>query len=456
MKRLQGGEYDIAVIGSGIGGLGAAALLAHRGYKVVLVEALERLGGRFSTVEHEGFKITTGALGIHTRGIIEDTYREVGADFEVTDVSMSSIWLDGKWYELPYKGQLGFLLSLVDAIGEEKAKLVGRLAQRVAVERIKTAFRGQAKQASHNDERLSFRDWLKQYTDNERVLEVFNSLTSAISAVNDFEYPAAHWFAYISKRGQGGMPNFACAPQGNIALAQSLAQVVTAHGGDVWTNCPAQQITVRDGTACGIVVTKDGQDIELACRVVVSDAGPRRTVELAGNQHFDDRYLARASSLRTAPIVVSMVASDKPLFEKKHSLLIAGARRIVAGMAISNICPGLAPPGQHLINLWGTPPDCSAKMDIEEETRQNLEDIKEIFPDFARHGRILKMEMSDIDDDFPAMRSWPGYDLEPETPVSGLYNVGDGVKPFGWAGLPSCARGARIVADSISRRLRPA
>ena len=65
---MKPNEYDVAIIGSGIGGLCSAALLAHRGYKVVLVETLERLGGRFSTIEYEGFKITTGALGYPLRG----------------------------------------------------------------------------------------------------------------------------------------------------------------------------------------------------------------------------------------------------------------------------------------------------------------------------------------------------------------------------------------------------
>jgi phytoene dehydrogenase-like protein len=219
---MKPNEYDVAVIGSGIGGLCSAALLAHRGYRVILVEALERLGGRFSTLEYEGFKVTTGALGIPTQGgVVEGIYRHVGADFEVTDVSSNALWIDGKWYDIPQRGQISFLLSIVNAIGEEKAKLIGRFTQRVAVEKIKSAFRQGIENDKPADNRQSFRDWLKQYTDNERVLQVFASLTSAISTVNDFEYPAAHWFAYISKQGQGGIPNFGCATRGNIVLANS-------------------------------------------------------------------------------------------------------------------------------------------------------------------------------------------------------------------------------------------
>jgi len=449
--------YDVAVIGSGIGGLCSAALLAHRGYKVILVESLGRLGGRFSTVEYKGFKITTGALGIPTKEVTEDIYREVGADFDVTDVTRNSVWINHNWYELPEKGQLRSLLSIVNTIDEEKAKLSGCSVQRVSLEEIRSAFRQGAENEKPIDRQLSFRDWLKQYTNNERVLQIFASLTSIISTVNDFEYPVAHWFTYTSKWGQGGIPNWGCATHGNVILAESLAKVVTTKGGDVWTKSPAKRIVIRNGSVVvGIVVEKDGKDIELSCRVIISNVGPKRTVALAGGENFDADYLAQVRSLRATPIVVSMVASNKPLFDKKCGIIIAGARRIVGGIPISNICPDLAPPGQHLINLWGTPASCSQKMNVKEEIRQNVEDIKEIFPEFEKHGRILKMETHNIDSKFPALRSWMGYDLEQGTPVTGLYNVGDGVKPFGWVGLAACAKGARLVADDITKRFKPA
>ena len=51
-------RVDVAIIGSGIGGLCAATLLAHRGYNTVVVEKLPRIGGRFNTMDYQGVKIT--------------------------------------------------------------------------------------------------------------------------------------------------------------------------------------------------------------------------------------------------------------------------------------------------------------------------------------------------------------------------------------------------------------
>jgi len=59
---VQQETYDAVVIGSGIGGLCSDALLAHWGYKTLVVEKLSRIGGRCSTEEYEGLKLRTVCL----------------------------------------------------------------------------------------------------------------------------------------------------------------------------------------------------------------------------------------------------------------------------------------------------------------------------------------------------------------------------------------------------------
>jgi len=50
-------DADVIVIGAGIGGVAAGALLAHGGPRVVLLERNALLGGRCTSYEKEGFLI---------------------------------------------------------------------------------------------------------------------------------------------------------------------------------------------------------------------------------------------------------------------------------------------------------------------------------------------------------------------------------------------------------------
>lgn len=173
------GKYEVVIGGSGVGGLCTAALLAGYGYKVLLVEKRDRLGGRYSTIEMEGFKVPTGAMGLPSRGgVIAEIFKEVGANYNIREIGAPALWIDGGWHRLPEKGQLKALLTILDAIGASKARLVGHIARGTATEKILGAFR-QGKSAPVDPaSKLSVRDWLQQYTDDERVLQVFHSITS--------------------------------------------------------------------------------------------------------------------------------------------------------------------------------------------------------------------------------------------------------------------------------------
>ena len=55
-------RVDAVVVGAGAGGLCAAARLVHAGMKPVVVEALDRLGGRAATEVIDGFTVNIGAI----------------------------------------------------------------------------------------------------------------------------------------------------------------------------------------------------------------------------------------------------------------------------------------------------------------------------------------------------------------------------------------------------------
>ncbi|MBI4334810.1 MAG: NAD(P)-binding protein [Chloroflexi bacterium] len=119
MKQVS---YDVVVIGSGAGGLCAGALLAHSGYKTLVVEKLALMGGRCSTIEYKGFKLGTGVVYTPTGEGLAHVFREVNVPYPLRPVPPEDARyrIEGQVYQPPPKGVLGWLMSRVDEAGANR------------------------------------------------------------------------------------------------------------------------------------------------------------------------------------------------------------------------------------------------------------------------------------------------------------------------------------------------
>ncbi|MGH9036846.1 MAG: FAD-dependent oxidoreductase, partial [Acidimicrobiia bacterium] len=290
-------RYDALVIGAGAGGLCAAARLSHHGFRTLVVESRDRVGGRASSVLEEGFTVNTGAIAIEYGGVLEDTFRTVGAPFEIRVPEPATLFrLKGKNVDIS-RGGWG---KLINGITRTGAGLLSGI--------------GQARTGDLPDEQVSVKAWLSGYTKNKTVHAVFRNLCAAIFAVNSDEMPAKAFLTYFIQK--GAFRHFGFSPTGTLGLMHGLAGVVTAGGGDVWLDSPVRHLQVEDGRVAGATVARAGRDVEVRPEVVISNAGPEATVGLCGREHFDAAYLERMDrDLRaTANIVVNM-ASREPLLD---------------------------------------------------------------------------------------------------------------------------------------------
>src|SRR5215469_253880 len=55
-------DYDVIVIGAGLGGLLTAAQFLRRGQRVAVIERLSHPGGRFTAKTFQGAQVSTGAV----------------------------------------------------------------------------------------------------------------------------------------------------------------------------------------------------------------------------------------------------------------------------------------------------------------------------------------------------------------------------------------------------------
>jgi phytoene dehydrogenase-like protein len=449
-------NYGVLIIGSGIGGIGAALLLQDKGYKTLTVEKDSRIGGRYSTYEFEGFKLPAGAVAIHYKGTaMEDFFKVAGEQCEFIDVPLIFYRIGGKDYEMPAKGSLSTGMEIINKLEEDKAKVLGGFAKVIAKDRVMGAFRVGIQETKEGGQ--TFKDWLLQYTDNELAHGIFDTITNTLCGAHSYEIAASSVFAFF--RTMGGNRDVAIAPKGNLANLEKLANATRKKGGEIWLNTKARKINVSGGNVKSVTIEKDGKEQEITAQMVLSDIGPKATIELTGMECLGDDYCRQTRvKLRPHPITMIYLASDKPLWPEKGDaaiLMIVGARRVTSVIPLSNVSPHYAPAGQHLTFVFGGPPSNETRMDPKNELEMCLLDLKEHLPNFEKHARVLKVLSKNVDDELPEGRSKLGSMMPVETPVKNLLSIGDANCSFGFYGSTGAAETAKVAAEIVKKKIKP-
>ena len=71
------GDFDVVIIGSGIGGLTAGAYLAKHGVRVLICEQNRRPGGYFASFKRKGYTFDAGIQGCEDMGLFLPILREL-------------------------------------------------------------------------------------------------------------------------------------------------------------------------------------------------------------------------------------------------------------------------------------------------------------------------------------------------------------------------------------------
>jgi phytoene desaturase len=410
---------DVLVIGAGAGGLCAAARLAHSGYRPLVVESRPRVGGRASSIERDGFTINTGAIAIEYGGVLEETFRTVGAPFEIRIPEPASKFRIKRREIQLSKSPLGTLVN--------------------------AALRRGASLLNTDDESTTVKQWLDGYTHNDTVHAIFRNLCAAIFAVNADELPVKAFMTYFLNK--GAFRDFGFSPTGTLGLMQGLADAVARNGGSVWLNTSVDQLRVEDG----IVASARIGDTDVRPKLVISNAGPEATVALCGREHFEPDYLERMErDLQSTANIVVNLASPEPLFEAPGIITFGITRRLCNMANLTATCPELAPDGRHLYVAYGVPKPAVGEFDQQAEIDATTEDLRDEFDGFDERTEILSIEV--MRGNWPAQRSIAGLDLPRETPIANLWNVGDGVRTYGNGGVQACAETAKLVVEQILER----
>jgi phytoene dehydrogenase-like protein len=279
---------------------------------------------------------------------------------------------------------------------------------------------------------------------------IFRNMAASVFAVGSEDLPAKVFLTYFTRK--SAFKSFGFHPEGTIGVWKQLAAAIERDGGEVRLSAEVERILIEDGSVTGVVLS-DGTTLEAP--VVVSNIGPAATVALAGEQAFDADYLdtVKRNDRPTAMITYNF-ASRERLIDAPGMLSFATSRRLAYIANFTDSCPEMAPEGWNLYVGTGVPKPSVGHFDEEAEYALLLEDLRETIPGFDERARILSQVTTK--DGWPPQRAVAGFDMSHDTPIAGLWNVGDAVKEYANGGTTACAETAEIVAGKIATAYSPA
>jgi phytoene desaturase len=423
-------QFDVVVIGAGAGGLFTAARLVHRGYRTLVVERLDKVGGRASTDDVDGFKVNNGAIVIEVGGVTQQSCEEVGAPFDIREPSPAILYrIGGKDVDVT-GGGWGFLLGKLTRQGAKLVKGIGAARS----------------DSGLPEDELTTAEWVSKYTKNEGVHGIFRNMCASVFAVGSEDLPARVFLTYFTRK--SAFKRFGFHPEGTIGLWRGLANVVTSRGGEIWLSTDVTKIVVDGQKVRGVQVERDGATVEIASSIVVSDVGPAATVRLIETSDVPTEYrdLVQRGDRPTAMISVNFASQDR-LVDVPGMLSFAKSRRLAYVANFTDVCPEMAPPGWNLYVGTAVPKPSVGDFDEKAETELLLEDLRDEIEGFDQRARILNIAVTR--DGWPPQRAVAGFDLPRDTPFEGLWNVGDAVKEYANGGTTACAETAQLVVDEI-------
>ena len=292
-KRYRPGraasDYDVLVIGSGIGGLSCAALLTRLGRKVCVLEQHYTAGGFTHSYEREGYEWD---VGVHYIGEVHKPHAPLRRIFDVIsdgklewapmDACYDRIILGDKHYDF-VAGKENLAAELKQHFPDEAEAIDAyfRLVLKVS-HSMQAYFAGQAmppRIARIYEALRRFRVPKECFMSTRAVLEGLTQNQQLIAVLTgqwgDYGLPPADaafiMHAAVTKHYFAG-GNYPVG--GSWKIAETIIPVIRSGGGEVFTYAKVKELLIEDGRAAGVTMA-DGSFVR--AKSVVSSAGAELT-----------------------------------------------------------------------------------------------------------------------------------------------------------------------------------
>ncbi len=404
--------YDAVIIGSGIGGLMTAAALAREGRSVAVFEKLSFVGGRYTEIDYRGYAVTTGAwTSLGPKSNIGEFLGEMEAQAE--------------YVSLRDKGcHQQFSIRFGD--GRDFPSLQAMLSRQEWRAYVRALVRGRKMDLTN----ASTHDYVEEHVSNDDLLSTVNAIAATASGVDSHHFPASEYII-VTKDTAGAGLDFACTVGGVRSLIRALEQVVTSHGGQVFTCTEVRRVLLEEGKAMGVAL-KNGDRIRADS--VIHNGGIRRFIKLVGPENLPSEYVSRVQDLVPVDCAAIIVGTTEPLLSEAPILMTPGTNRVAGIFEPSFLDPSVAPPGRHMLDVFLP----FYSKDRTGELELAMDDLRALFPDF---DDVLDMVVP-----MCFTGAWTGAEtgqtfgqvgdqrMEPKSPIPNLYLVGMDAVGSGAAG----------------------
>lgn len=474
-------DVDVVVIGGGLAGLSASAVLGHRGLSGVVLEQGPELGGLAHSYRRDGFVIDPA---IHTTSeagkgqLFDDLLRSLGVRDLVEFMPVPTFYearFPGVSLRVPtdpegfYEVHAGLVpseaprlrefLQLCGQIFDEAHGLPPGIPLReldATAARFPILFRYQ---------NATLGAVLDEFICDPRLKAALGAFAWAYMAMPPRDMSFLTYAQILTVAVQGTY-----AVRGGFqSLVDALTTATRRRGVDTLVNHPVERIEVSDGRVSGVVAT--GR--RYRTRNVIATASARHVIEeIVGEDHVPAPYLRRLRKMvpswsgfaifaaTTEDLVGLGVTHDTFVYDEWDEDAIAeGVRRgeptAVWVNAPTILDPGLAPGGQHLLNATALAPFDVGRSwrDLRDETATRLlEKLNRLSDGLGESATLLDVATPATYERYTAnlagaIGGWAATPrqsasrrLPIRTPIDGLYLAGQWTQPGGGT-IRTCVAG---------------